>query len=186
MNEFTSGPFLFTPKGVKNLNGQLSTQWELAYGPQELAMHHVPSAATQDQVREAFADDIASFISAARERGTPERVMLIDPEGREAIAIRAQLDSDRQRRILTALSRYAQRYDLDRADPAALWAQHDRLYDDAEVAAFVKAGGMPAALVTMKRATIPETPAFDPPEQDFTIVSTPPVIAKAEDPVAQF
>ena len=109
-----------------------------------------------------------------------QRVMLIDPEGREAIAIHARLDSDRQRRILTALSRYAQRYDLDRADPAALWAQHDRLYDDAEVTAFVKAGGMPVALATMKRARTSETPAFDPPEPDFTIVSTPPAIAKAD------
>jgi ABC-2 type transport system permease protein len=109
-----------------------------------------------------------------------QRVMLIDSEGREAIAIRARFNSDRQRGLLTSLSRYAQRYNLDRADPAEVWAQHDRLYADAEVAAFVKAGGMPAALATMKRVATPETPAFDPPEPEFTIVPTPSAIAKAD------
>ncbi|MES2422366.1 MAG: ABC transporter permease [Pseudomonadota bacterium] len=111
-----------------------------------------------------------------------QRVMLIDADGREATAIRNRLDGDRQRRILTALSRYAQRYALDRANPTAVWAQHDRLYGEADVAAFVKAGGLPAALAAMKRLATPETPAFDPPEADFTIVPTPPSIATA-DPV---
>lgn len=86
MNQFTSGPFLFAPRGAKNINGQLSTQWNLEYGQQDLAMHHVPAAATQDQVREAFADDIASFVSTARERGTSERVLLIDQETDAAVA----------------------------------------------------------------------------------------------------
>lgn len=112
-----------------------------------------------------------------------QRVMLIDADGREATAIRDRLDGDRQRRILTALSRYAQRYDLDRGSPSALWAQHDRLYGDAEVAAFVRAGGMPAALAAMKRVSTSATPAFDPPEADFMIVPTPSSIAKA-DPAA--
>lgn len=109
-----------------------------------------------------------------------QRVMLIDASGREATAIRERLDNDWQRRMLSALSRYAQRYELDRASPNALWAQHDRLYGDPEVAAFVRAGGMSAALTTMKQAATPETPAFDPPDADFTIVPTPLTIAKAD------
>ncbi|MEG8053976.1 hypothetical protein QP185_13275 [Sphingomonas aerolata] len=90
-----------------------------------------------------------------------QRVMLIDADGRSAAAIRARLDTDHQRRVLTALSRYAQRYGIDRADPGALWAQHDRLFGDADVATFVKAGGLPAALAAMRPATTSETPKFD-------------------------
>lgn len=108
-----------------------------------------------------------------------QRVMLIDADGRAAAAIRARLDTDHQRRVLTALSRYAQRYGLDRADPGALWAQHDRLFGDADVATFAKAGGLPAALAAMRPATTSETPKFDAPDADFVVLPTPTVIARA-------
>lgn len=92
MKEFTSGPFLFAPQGAKIINGQLSTAWNIAYGPQGLAMHHVSAEATQDQVREAFASDIASFIGATRKRGTPGLVLLIDQETDTAVASFSALD----------------------------------------------------------------------------------------------
>ena len=111
-----------------------------------------------------------------------QRVMLIDRNGREAAAIRDRLGLDQDRRTLTALSRYSERYQLDKADPRAPWAQHDRLYGDAEVSAFARSGGVKSALTRMKPAMTDETPAFDPPDPDFEIVPAPAALADA-DPV---
>ncbi len=109
-----------------------------------------------------------------------ERVMLIDRNGREATAIRERLDLDQDRRVLTALSRYSERYHLDKADPAALWAQHDRLYGNVEVAAFARSGGVKSALSRMKPAMTDGTPAFDPPKPDFEIVPVPAALTGAD------
>ena len=125
----------------------------------------------------AFA--IGPIANALMRSESAQRVMLIDADGGTAAAIRTRIDTDHQRRILTALSRHAQRYGLDRASPAALWAQHDRLYSDAEIAAFVRGGGMTAALAAMKPVTTRETPAFEVPEADFRIVPAPRAIATA-------
>jgi ABC-2 type transport system permease protein len=105
-----------------------------------------------------------------------ETVMLI---GGDTAAIRSRIELDEQRRVLTALSRYAQRYDLDRASPGALWAQHDRWYGDADVAAFARAGGADKALATMKPAITPDTPAFEAPEAWYEVVPTPAEVAAA-------
>lgn len=80
MNEFTSGPFVFAPGGIKTINGQPHRRWALSYGAKELAERYAPAAATQDQVREIFSDDIVIFTRSARERGTPDPVILIDQE----------------------------------------------------------------------------------------------------------
>ncbi|WP_188053590.1 ABC transporter permease [Sphingosinithalassobacter sp. CS137] len=108
-----------------------------------------------------------------------ERVVLIDARETAAAAIRERLEIDEQRRILEALSRYSQRYELDDADQRALWAQHDRWYSDDEVRAFVEAGGADAALATMRRAAGEETPEFDAPEPWYELVETPADLANA-------
>ncbi len=113
------------------------------------------------------------------DKGDTERVMLIDASGREAPAIKARIERDEQRRVLVSLSRYAQRHALDKADPKALWAQHDRVYSDAEVAAFTASGGVAAATAVMKRLAPVGTPDFAMPEAWYEIVPTPAAIAAA-------
>lgn len=108
-----------------------------------------------------------------------ETVMLIDHSGKAAPAITHALHLEEQRRLLTALSRYSERHGLDRADRGAPWAQHDLYYSDADVEAFVRAGGVEHATQVMKRAAPADTPPFESPDPDYRIVSTPPDIARA-------
>lgn len=111
-----------------------------------------------------------------------ERVMVIDRTGGAvATAIARQLDLDQQRRVLTALSRYVERYHLDRADPAAPWAHHDRVYSEAEVAAFVADGGTKRANARIAAVKPADVPAFAPPEPWYQIVPPTAAIATAPD-----
>jgi ABC-2 type transport system permease protein len=112
----------------------------------------------------------------------PDRVMLIDHgDGNTAKAIEARFELERQRSILTDLSRYVQRYHLDGAAPDALWTQHDRWYGDADVARFVAEGGLPAAQAKLDRAKPDGTPAFKPDKQPYTFVPSTPAVAHAND-----
>ncbi len=126
---------------------------------------------------------IGPIASHFMEKDHTQTLMLIDPSGQVAPAIADRLALDEQRRILNDLSRYSESHDLDRADPAAPWARHDRYYSDAEVQAFVRAGGADHARAMMKRVAAPDTPPFDVPEPDYRIVPTPPAIA-ASSPAA--
>lgn len=105
-------------------------------------------------------------------------VMLIDPSGSAADAIRERIEIDRQRENLVALSRYARRYELEGADPQALWAQHDRWYGDAEVAAFAAGGGVEAAAAKLAEAAPEGTPEFEAPEAEYEIVATPDALSR--------
>ena len=109
-----------------------------------------------------------------------ETVMLIDRSGGAGAAIRERLQLDWQRETLSALARYARRHDLARADPGAPWAKHDRWFTDADVAAFIAAGGQARAVERMRAAMKPGTPKFEPPEAAFKIVPTPPAVAAAD------
>ncbi|HEX8554464.1 MAG TPA: ABC transporter permease, partial [Sphingomonas sp.] len=127
----------------------------------------------------AFA--IGPIASRFIDRSETERVMLVDrtPGGEVARAITQRLDLDHQRRVLSALSRYVDRHDLESADPAAPWASHDRWYGDAEIAAFVAAGGTRRALERIAAVKADDTPAFEAPEPYFAIVPPPPAVAAA-------
>lgn len=115
-------------------------------------------------------------------RSDPDRVMVIDRTGgavADAIRHRAALDHDRD--VLVALSRYVQRRHLDRADPAASWASHDRYYGDAEVERFGAAGGLDAALARV-RAVSPDAAArFMPPTPDIVFAPVPASLATTPD-----
>jgi ABC-type Na+ efflux pump permease subunit len=112
----------------------------------------------------------------------PDRVMVIDRTGGgEARAIGQRLTLDQNRDVLTALSRYVQRHHLDRADPAALWAQHDRWYSDADVEQFAASGGAAAATGKIERVAEEGVPDFDPPKPDYEMVAVPPALAKVPD-----
>lgn len=126
----------------------------------------------------AFA--IGPLASRFIDKSGTETVMLVDRTGGGGVAwaIADAIEVAHQRRVLTALSRYAQRHHLDRADARAPWASHDRLYGDAEVRRFVADGGEARATATMRRVA-GDVPAFDAPERLFRIVPTPPAVAQA-------
>jgi ABC-2 type transport system permease protein len=116
------------------------------------------------------------------EDDSSDRVIVIDRAGgTEAGAITERFATERDRTVLQRLSRYSQRYRLDRADPSAPWAKHDRWYSDADVAEFRASGGLPAALSKIGRVKAHDTPEFDPPNAAYQVVATPADLAKAPD-----
>ena len=75
------------------------------------------------------------------------RVAVIDrSQTTAADAIAQRFDLEEDRALLQSLSRHVRRYELESADPQAVWTQHDRWYTDADVAAFREAGGFDTAL----------------------------------------
>lgn len=120
---------------------------------------------------------IGPIASHFMEKSRTETVMLIDPSGQIAPAIRQRLELEAQRDVLGALARYAERHDLERADPRAPWAQRDHYYSDAEIEAFIRSGGAARAQAVMKRAAGPDVTPVELPEPDYRIVPTPSAIA---------
>ena len=109
----------------------------------------------------------------------PAALMVIDPVGHIDAAMRAQVATDETRAGMIALSRYVQRHHLEAADPAAAWARHASWFDDAEVARFAAAGGVPAAAAVVARSAPAGSPAFRPPEPGLEVVAPAPGLAAA-------
>jgi ABC-type Na+ efflux pump permease subunit len=113
---------------------------------------------------------------------TPDRVIVIDRTGgAEARSIEQRFATDRDRELLQKLSRYVQRHKLEKADPAAPWASHDRWYTDADIAQFRASGGLPAALRKIDRVKPSGTPDFTAPTADYETVATPPELSNLPD-----
>lgn len=111
----------------------------------------------------------------------PAKVMVIDRAGggaRAALEQRFAIEHDQD--VLAALSRYVRRHGLERADPAAPWAAHDRWYTPADVAAFRASGGIDAALAKIERVKSPDTPAFEPDPAPYAFVAPPAALVSAE------
>lgn len=126
----------------------------------------------------AFA--IGPIASRFLNKSDTQRVMLIDrTDGGTARAITAWLNVDEQRRVLTALSRYVESHKLERADPAAPWARHDRWYSDADIAQFTAAGGIKGALSRIAAIKKPDTPVFEAPDPNYAIMPVPAAVAAA-------
>ena len=99
--------------------------------------------------------------------------------GAAAEAIEARLSFEADRQILSDLSRYVRRYDLQGADPSAPWAQSDRWYTPADIMAFREAGGLSAAVATIDDFKKEETPAFEADPPDYAFVPAPAPLAQA-------
>jgi ABC-type Na+ efflux pump permease subunit len=124
---------------------------------------------------------LGPVIGGSLDDDDPSRVVVIDRSGGSAkAALEARFAFEHDQQVLADLSRYVQRHGLEKADPQALWAQHDRWYAPADVAAFRKSGGVAAALAKIDRVKAEDTPAFDPPTSDYTFVVPPPTLAAAE------
>jgi ABC-type Na+ efflux pump permease subunit len=111
-----------------------------------------------------------------------DRVMVIDRTGGgEARSIEQRLAANQDREVLQKLSRYVQRHKLERADPSAPWASHDRWYSDADIAEFRASGGVAAALATIDRVKAGGVPDFTPPTRRYDMIAVPPDLADAPD-----
>jgi len=103
-----------------------------------------------------------------------DRVIIIDRTGGgEARSFEQRFAADRDRDLLQQLSRYVQRHKLEKADPSAPWASHDRWYSDADIAQFRASGGLPAALAKINREKPSDAPKFKADPADYELVSPP-------------
>ncbi|URD61985.1 ABC transporter permease [Sphingomonas sp. KRR8] len=108
------------------------------------------------------------------------RLMIVDRSGGAvASALAARIDDDQQREVLGKLSRYVRRHDLAAAGPGQPWAEHDRYYTEADVAAFRASGGLPAALKAIDRVKPSGVPEFKAPDPDYAVVPAAPALAAA-------
>jgi len=129
-----------------------------------------------------FSIGIGAVVPQLIAKDDPDRVMVIDRTGgSEARAIAQRFELDRNRNVLSDLSRYIQRHHLEQADPGALWAQHDRWYSDEDVARFMANGGLAAAQAKLERVKAKDTPKFEAAKADYQMVPVPPSIAAAPD-----
>ena len=111
-----------------------------------------------------------------------DRVIVIDRTGgAEARSLEQRFGFERDRELLQKLSRYVQRHKLEKADPAAPWARHDRWYADADVAQFRASGGLPAAIARMDRVKAADAPEFKPPTPDYELVAPPAALTSLPD-----
>ncbi|MCD2323164.1 ABC transporter permease [Sphingomonas sp. IC-56] len=126
----------------------------------------------------AFA--VGPIASRFMDKSDTQTVMLVDKAGgRTAAAIRQRIELDQQRATLDKLARYVRRHDLQRAAPAALWAQKERWYSDADVAGFMRDGGLNAALAKIRAVSAKDAEAFETPPIDYRVIPTPANVATA-------
>ena len=125
---------------------------------------------------------IGALVPQMIQKDEADRVMVIDRTGGgEAHALEQRLKLDEGRDQLADLSRYVQRHHLERADPSASWARHDRWYSDADVAAFNAAGGVDAAKAKIGRVKAKDTPEFKAAHPDYEVMPVPASIQSAPD-----
>ena len=129
---------------------------------------------------------LGPIVGGALGEGEATNVVVIDRAGGSArAAIETRFEIEEDRRQLRALSRYVRRYELERADPQAPWAQFDRWYTDADVLAFRRAGGLDAALDRIDALRDPETPAFERDSPLYAFRDPAPGLEQAEGDVLQ-
>ena len=98
---------------------------------------------------------------------------IVDETGNAAPAIEHRLNLDYGRQVLASLSSYAKRWKIDAG--GAVWGSGRAWFSDAEIDAFLKGGGVDAALAKIKPQLAQGTPVFSPP---------PPVYIRVDPPIA--
>lgn len=117
---------------------------------------------------------VGPLLTGVLDQDEPTRVLVIDRAGGSAkAAIEARFAAEQDRNDLAELSRYVRRHGLESAAPQAPWAQHDRWYTDADIAAFRASGGTTGAIAAINRVKPEETPVFDAPSSDYTFLPEP-------------
>ncbi|MGB3739124.1 MAG: ABC transporter permease [Pontixanthobacter sp.] len=110
------------------------------------------------------------------------KVMIVDrANGGTADAIARKFAIEQDRANLSSFAKYVRRHDLERADPDAPWAQFDRWYTDADVAAFREAGGIDAARERIAGIVEDGTPEYELPPVNYKFIEPPAALAQAQD-----
>lgn len=94
--------------------------------------------------------------------------------GRYTPAIDHRVELIHQRQVLGDLSEYAQRWNLGSLSPGAVWASGRRLFSDADIEAFINAGGAETALRSISPGLPRNAPAFKLAAPAFIRVPAPP------------
>ena len=124
---------------------------------------------------------IGPLFAETLEDDEPTRVVVVDRSGGQtAEALEARFAAEDAQWLLRDLSRYVQRYDLEAADPQAPWAQHDRWYTGADIAAFESQGGLEAALAKIDAVRPEGVPEFEPDTPDYSFEPAPAELASAQ------
>ena len=124
---------------------------------------------------------IGPLFAETLEDDEPTRVVVVDRSGGQtADALEARFAAEDAQWLLRDLSRYVQRYDLEAADPQAPWAQHDRWYTGADIAAFESQGGLDAALAKIDAVRPEGVPEFEPDAPDYSFGPAPAELTSAQ------
>jgi ABC-2 type transport system permease protein len=100
--------------------------------------------------------------------------VLVDANGAYGAQIDRRVELDYQRQVLSDLAAYSHRWNVSTADQKAMWAARQGWYSNAQVAAFVAAGGADAALRRIKPLLPADASAFAPAARPFVKVAPPP------------
>jgi ABC-2 type transport system permease protein len=124
---------------------------------------------------------LAPLLGRSIENSEPTRVTVIDQSrGTSAASLQARLEFDEAQYLLRELSQHVQRFDLQKADPNALWAGGSRWYTRADTAAFKAAGGIEAALKKIEAVAPSGTPKFKVPIHDYEFIAPPSSLLAAQ------
>ncbi len=124
---------------------------------------------------------LGPLFAGSLEEDESERVVVMDRSGgqtAQAIEDRFALEGDRH--VIGDLSRYVRRHNLEEADPQAPWAQFDRWYTAADVAAFREGGGVDEAIRKIDAVRAAETPEFETHEPAYAFSPADPQIMGLE------
>jgi|HubBroStandDraft_1064217.scaffolds.fasta_scaffold00032_88 ABC-2 type transport system permease protein len=105
-----------------------------------------------------------------------DAILIADLSGRYQPALEAALERDHQKMLMRRLSIYAQEYHLHRVEGWADWARHSPWFSDAEVEAFVAAGGLDAALAALQPILPANAQPFETPHRLLSLVPFPDAI----------
>jgi ABC-2 type transport system permease protein len=124
---------------------------------------------------------LGPLLGQAGENNEPTRVTVIDRSGGTSVkSLEARLELDETQYLLRELSQYVQRFELQDADPDAIWSITGRWYTPKDVAAFQTAGGIDQALNKIEAVTPSGTPKFKVPPHDFKLITAPASLLSAQ------
>jgi ABC-type Na+ efflux pump permease subunit len=109
---------------------------------------------------------------------------IVDETGKYAPEIDRRIELNYQRQVLNDLSAYVQRWDLSSAAPDAPWAGGQRYYSDTDIDAFIKSGGLDAALKVIDPKRPKEAAAFDDPARAYVKYALPADVPTTQGPEA--
>lgn len=129
---------------------------------------------------------VGPMLGSALDDEESTRVVLIDQAGGSASeAIKARFGLEEDRYSLRDLSRYVRRYELEDANPNAVWAQYDRWYTDGDVRVFRQSGGLETALEDIDAARSEDTPEYEAEEPLYEFAHADAELTRAEGDVLQ-